>query len=258
VSNPKELVTRGGGRTGAPPPAPPPLAVSALDAHCHLDLMDVDVATAVRAAKAVGIERIVTVGIDVPTSRWQVAAAEQHDDVFATVAIHPNEAHAADDESWQAIDALAAHSKVVAVGETGLDHFRTRDDGWVQQEESFRRHIAIAKRHGKALVIHDRDAHDDVLRVLDAEGAPRVVVFHCFSGDAAFARRLLPVLRRQRHLRQRAAAARRGAGRAARARAGRDGRTVLDPDALSRPAQRAVSRAADRACDRGRARRGRG
>jgi TatD DNase family protein len=163
--------------------------VSALDAHCHLDLMDVDVATAVRAAKAVGIERIVTVGIDVPTSRWQVAAAEQHDDVFATVAIHPNEAHAADDESWQAIDALAAHSKVVAVGETGLDHFRTRDDGWVQQEESFRRHIAIAKRHGKALVIHDRDAHDDVLRVLDAEGAPRVVVFHCFSGDAAFARR---------------------------------------------------------------------
>ena len=151
--------------------------------------MEASIADAVAAAQAVGIARMVTIGIDVPSSRWQVDAANAHDDVFATVAIHPNEAHTADEEAWSAIATLAREPKVVGVGETGLDHYRTTSDGWVQQEESFRRHIAIAKDTGKALVIHDRDAHDDVLRVLEAEGAPERVVFHCFSGDADFARR---------------------------------------------------------------------
>jgi TatD DNase family protein len=160
----------------------------ALDSHCHLDLMDVDVATAVEQARAVGITRMVTVGIDVATSQWQVDTAAAYDDVYAAVAIHPNESVGADEQMWDGIAALAAHPRVVAVGETGLDHFRTGDDGWKAQEESFRRHIAIAKDIGKALVIHDRDAHDDVLRVLDEEGAPPRVVFHCFSGDADFAR----------------------------------------------------------------------
>jgi TatD DNase family protein len=151
--------------------------------------MEVEVADAVAQAKAVGIERIVTVGIDVPTSKWQVDTANAHDDVYAAVAIHPNEAPLVGDDAWDAIAELAAQPKVVAVGETGLDHFRTGEDGWARQEESFRRHIAIAKATGKALVIHDRDAHDDVLRVLAEEGAPEQVVFHCFSGDADFARR---------------------------------------------------------------------
>lgn len=177
------------GRHGDPPPAPEPLTTPAVDAHCHLDLMDGTVEATVAAAKAVGIDRLVTVGIDVPSSEWQVATASAHDDVFATVAIHPNEAHAADETGWRRIAELAADPNVVAVGETGLDHFRTEADGWAKQEESFRRHIAIAKDTGKALVIHDRDAHDDVLRVLDDEGAPAHVVFHCFSGDEAFARR---------------------------------------------------------------------
>ncbi|HEX6921099.1 MAG TPA: TatD family hydrolase, partial [Actinomycetes bacterium] len=101
---------------------------------------------------------------------------------------HPNEVHAVADDAWDAIAALAKEPKVVAVGETGLDHFRTGEDGWRRQEESFRRHIAIAKETGKALVIHDRDAHDDVLRVLEDAGPPERVVFHCFSGDAAMAR----------------------------------------------------------------------
>jgi len=180
---------RGAGREGEPPPAPDPLPRPALDSHCHFDLMDVPVADAVAAAQAVGIERMVTVGIDVETSRWQVATAEQHDGVYAAVAVHPNEAPAAGESDWAEIDRLAAHPKVVAVGETGLDHYRTGDDGWRRQEESFRRHIDIAKRAGKALMIHDRDAHDDVMRVLDSEGAPENVVFHCFSGDADFARR---------------------------------------------------------------------
>ena len=177
------------GREGDAPPAPEPLTTAAVDAHCHLDLMDVPVPDVVAAAKAVGIDRVVSIGIDVPSSQWQVDAANAHEDVFATVAIHPNEAHTADEGSWAAIAALAREPRVVGVGETGLDHYRTSSEGWAQQEESFRRHIAIAKESGKALVIHDRDAHDDVLRVLESEGAPDHVVFHCFSGDANFARR---------------------------------------------------------------------
>jgi len=176
-------------RDGAPPALPEPLSAPALDSHCHLDLMDVDAATAVEQAAVVGIERMVTVGIDLPTSQWQVDTAEAHDNVYAAVAIHPNEVVNASDDAWDGIAALATHPKVVAVGETGLDHFRTGEDGWKAQEESFRRHIAIAKSSGKALVIHDRDAHDDVLRVLSEEGPPDRVVFHCFSGDGDFARR---------------------------------------------------------------------
>ncbi|HEX4654708.1 MAG TPA: TatD family hydrolase [Mycobacteriales bacterium] len=171
------------------PPAPEPLTTPAVDAHCHLDLMEVPVADAMAAAKAVGIDRVVTIGVDVPSSRWQVEAAHAHVDVFATVAIHPNEAHTADEDAWSAIADLARDPRVVGVGETGLDHYRTTSDGWGKQEESFRRHIAIAKETGKALVIHDRDAHDEVLQVLAGEGAPDHVVFHCFSGDEKFARR---------------------------------------------------------------------
>jgi TatD DNase family protein len=179
---------RKAGRVGDPPPAPDPLRVPAVDSHCHLDLMDGSVADAVDAARAVGITRLVSIGIDVPSSRWQVETATDHDDVWATVAIHPNEATTADETAWDEIARLAADDKVVGVGETGLDHYRTASDGWAAQELSFRRHITIAKETGKALVIHDRDAHDDVLRVLESEGAPGHVVFHCFSGDAAFAR----------------------------------------------------------------------
>jgi len=151
--------------------------------------MDGSVDDIVAAAQAVGIARVVTIGIDVPSSQWQVDAAHAHSDVYATVAIHPNEAHTADESAWEAIATLARDEKVVGVGETGLDHFRTTADGWAQQEESFRRHIAIAKDSGKALVIHDRDAHDEVLSVLESEGAPEHVIFHCFSGDEEFARR---------------------------------------------------------------------
>ena len=141
------------------------------------------------AAHAVGIERVVQVGIDVPSSRWSVEVAQARDDVWAAVAIHPNEApprtrpRGRRSPSWQRT--LGS----VALGETGLDHFRTSADGWLAQEESFRRHIAIAKDAGKAVMIHDREAHEDVLRVLESEGAPEQVIFHCFSGDADFARR---------------------------------------------------------------------
>jgi TatD DNase family protein len=176
------------GRKGDPPPAPPRLSTVALDSHCHLDLMDADVADVMVAAKSVGIERVVQIGIDVPSSRWSAELAASRDDVWAAVAIHPNEAHAADEAAWQAIADLAVQPRVVALGETGLDYFRTDADGWPAQEASFRRHIAIAKSTGKAVMIHDREAHQDVLRVLASEGAPEHVIFHCFSGDADFAR----------------------------------------------------------------------
>ncbi|MCA1824242.1 MAG: TatD family hydrolase [Mycobacteriales bacterium] len=171
---------------GDAPPPPDPLARPVVDAHCHLDLMGGDVAAHVAAAQAVGVTRVVTIGIDVPTSQWCARTAAAHRDVFAAVAIHPNDAESATDDALAQIAVLAAQPDVRAVGETGLDHYRTTADHRAQ-EDSFRAHIAIAKEVGKALVIHDRDAHDDVLRVLGEEGAPERVVFHCFSGDAAFA-----------------------------------------------------------------------
>lgn len=176
-------------RDGEAPPAPPRLLAPAIDSHCHLDLMKTDIDEVMSAARAVGIERVVQIGIDVPSSQWSVDLAASRDDVWAAVAVHPNEAPAADEAVWESIAGLAAQPRVVAIGETGLDHYRTEDDGWAAQEESFRRHIAIAKESGKAVMIHDREAHDDVLRVLESEGAPERVIFHCFSGDASFARK---------------------------------------------------------------------
>ena len=182
---------RGATRRGDPPPAPEPLPVAVWDSHCHLDLMGTPVEEVLAAGRAVGVERVVTIGVDLESSRYAADVAAAHPDVLAAVALHPNEAgaFAATEEALDEIARLAALPQVVAVGETGLDHFRTEgEEGRRAQEESFRRHIAIAKKTGCALVIHDRDAHDDVLRVLGEEGAPERTVFHCFSGDATMAR----------------------------------------------------------------------
>ncbi|GIF43182.1 TatD family hydrolase [Actinoplanes xinjiangensis] len=185
-------------RAGEFPPAPEPLAVPVFDSHTHLDLTiqeagvtgegdPIDVL--IGAAAKSGIDRLVQVGVDVDSSRWGADLADRYDQVLAAVALHPNEAPRLSDldEALRQIEALAARPRVRGVGETGMDTFRTGDEGRAAQEESFRAHIAIAKRHGKALIIHDRDAHADVLRVLDSEGAPDRVVLHCFSGDADFA-----------------------------------------------------------------------
>jgi len=186
-------------RQGEFPPAPEPLAVAVLDSHTHLDMVleesraaqggPATVADAIASARAAGVDRLVQVGVDVPSSRWGLAVAREHAAVVATVAVHPNEAPRLSDvdAALAEIDALAADPRVRGVGETGLDTFRTGPDGRKAQEESFRGHIEIAKRHGKALVVHDRDAHADILRVLDEAGAPDTVVMHCFSGDGEFA-----------------------------------------------------------------------
>jgi TatD DNase family protein len=166
------------------------LVVPVLDSHCHLDIVGGDVGAQLDAAKAVGVDTVVQIGIDVESSQLSAEIAGRYDDLWAAVALHPNEAGrgAATPDALAEIERLAVLPQVKAVGETGLDHFRTGEDGRGPQEESFRAHIAIAKRTGTTLVIHDRDAHDDVLRVLAEEGAPDRVVFHCFSGGAAMAR----------------------------------------------------------------------
>jgi TatD DNase family protein len=176
------------------PPVPEPLAVPVVDSHTHLDVTVEETGrTTVEAlldqAVKAGVDRIVQVGVDVPSSRWGADLAARDDRVLATVAIHPNDAPAQSDldGALREIEAMAAGPRVRAIGETGLDTYRTGEDGRAAQEASFRAHIAIAKRYGKALIIHDRDAHADVLRVLDSEGAPDTVILHCFSGDAEFA-----------------------------------------------------------------------
>ena len=191
------------GRDRSRPPLPEPLPHPVVDNHCHLDIADgpdgswLATDEALTRATEVGVTRIVQIGCDLPGARWAVEAAEKYDALVAGVALHPNEAPRLAgagllDEAMAEIESLAAGSRRVrAVGETGLDYFRTGEDGRAAQHESFRRHIDLAKRLGKTLVIHDRDAHDDVLRLLDEEGVPERVVMHCFSGDARFARACL-------------------------------------------------------------------
>ncbi|MER7573286.1 TatD family hydrolase [Streptomyces sp. NPDC057806] len=192
----------------AAPPLPEPLRVPVADSHTHLDMQSGTVEEGLAKAASVGVTTVVQVGCDVRGSQWAADTAAAFADVHAAVALHPNEAPRivhGDPDGWSRqgarepggdagldaalaeIDRLAALEHVKAVGETGLDYFRTGDEGKEAQERSFRAHIEIAKRHGKALVIHDRDAHADVLRVLKEEGAPERTVFHCYSGDAEMA-----------------------------------------------------------------------
>ncbi|MGW6739810.1 TatD family hydrolase [Streptomyces sp. NPDC055025] len=192
----------------APPPLPEPLRVPVADSHTHLDMQDGSVEESLRKAASVGVTTVIQVGCDLKGSRWAAETAAAYENVHAAVALHPNEAprivhgdpdgwsrqgargsggDAALDDALAEIDRLAALPRVLAVGETGLDYFRTGPDGMAAQERSFRAHVEIAKRHGKTLVIHDREAHADVLRILAEEGAPERTVFHCYSGDAEMA-----------------------------------------------------------------------
>ncbi len=183
------------------PPAPEALPAPVVDNHCHLEITldgtpELAVADALARSTAVGVPRIVQIGCELESARWSVAVAEAHAGIVAGVALHPNEAPrlaamGSFEETWSQIEDLARHPRVRAVGETGLDFFRTPPEGLPAQEDSFRRHIDLAHRLDKTLVIHDRDAHADVLRVVDEMGSPERVVMHCFSGDADFARACL-------------------------------------------------------------------
>ena len=183
------------------PALPEALPVPTVDAHTHLDSTQqyskLRVADNLELAASVGVTRVVQIGCDVPSSQWAAQLAASNPQVIAAVAIHPNDAARMSDaqlaQACETIDQIAASGRHVrGVGETGLDFYRTKEpEGIVRQKTSFASHIATAKRYDRTLVIHDRDAHDEIADLLDAEGWPDRVVFHCFSGDADFARRVL-------------------------------------------------------------------
>ena len=178
-------------------PLPEPLPVPTVDAHAHMEIVtdaafdSKEVADVIAEAKSVNVDRIVQVGYSAEQSRWCVNAAEKwNTSVLAAVALHPNEAPVVEDldADLKIIEQLAQHPRVRAIGETGLDYFRTPPELRARQQESFKWHIDLAKRMNKALVIHDRDSHDDVLSVLSEVAAPEKTIFHCFSGDVAMAK----------------------------------------------------------------------
>ncbi len=178
------------------PPAPEPLA-PLIDAHTHLDACGAsepdDVTAILDRAEAVGVGAVVTIADDLDSARWVTRAAEWDSRVYAAVALHPTRAGALTAVARAEIEELVAHPRVVAVGETGMDlYWPGRLDGCAEpavQREAFAWHIDLAKRVGKPLMIHNREADAEVLDVLAAEGAPDTVIFHCFSSDSAMARR---------------------------------------------------------------------
>ncbi len=179
-----------------PAPLPEPLNVNCVDAHAHIEIITngepdaPEVGKVLADAKSVGIDRIVQVGYSAEQSEWGVKMAEHWPNVLAAVALHPNEAPVVEDleADLLKIEKLSTHPRVRAIGETGLDFFRTEPALQERQKYSFRRHIELAKKVNKALVIHDRDAHRAVLDLLIEEGAPEKTIFHCYSGDAEMAR----------------------------------------------------------------------
>ena len=180
-----------------PAPQPEPLPVATVDAHAHLEIVtnaapdSEEVRKVLDDARDAGVDRVVQVGYSAEQSQWCVDAAEHWKGrVLAAVALHPNEAPIVEDleHDWSIIAKLAEHPRVRAIGETGLDYFRTPPELRKRQQESFKWHIELAKKHNKALVIHDRDSHEDVLSVLLEVGAPEKTIFHCYSGDLAMAK----------------------------------------------------------------------
>lgn len=178
-----------------PPPIPERLA-PLIDAHTHLDACGAETADDVRAildrAGSAGVQAVVTIADDLDAARWAARAADWDPRVYAAVALHPTRANALDDAAKAELEALAAHPRVVAVGETGMDmYWPGKLEGCAdpaEQRDGFAWHIDLAKRTGKPLMIHNRDADAEVLDVLAAEGAPETVIFHCFSSDVDMAR----------------------------------------------------------------------
>ena len=177
-------------------PLPESLTVSCIDNHAHLELVTESepdsplIAEVLDQARSVGIDRVIQVGYSAEQSEWGVRCADAFAGrVLAAVALHPNEAPIVEDleKDLEIIDHLAEHPRVRAIGETGLDFFRTEPELRAKQLYSFKRHIEIAKKHSKVLMIHDRDAHREVLDTLDEVGAPEKTVFHCYSGDKQMA-----------------------------------------------------------------------
>ena len=200
TSAPKRKREESQGRNLEHPPAPEPLSVAVYDNHTHLEFEDgietLSPEESINRAVSVGVAGVVQVGTDLVTSQWGVEFSRANPRAKAAIALHPNEAPKLDeqgvlDDHLQAIAALAAEPEVCALGETGLDFFRTAEGGRAAQYRSFEGHIEIAKQRNLAMQIHDRDAHAEVLETLSRVGAPEKTVFHCFSGDLEFAKQCL-------------------------------------------------------------------
>jgi len=164
-----------------------------IDTHCHLDMSayEADFEAVLARALAAGVTRIISVGIDLESSRRAIALAEQHEGIYATVGVHPHNVAELGEEDYAELKALCRHAKVVAYGEIGLDYVKNYAPIALQKEH-FGRQVAVAKELQLPLVVHDREAHDDIMEILEAVGSfPAGGVMHCFSGDAAFARRVL-------------------------------------------------------------------
>ena len=183
-------------RPGAWPATPEPLPVPIVDNHAHLEFPAGDeprtVADRLAEAAAAGVTHVVQIGCDLESARWTADAVAEFPALVGGVALHPNDAAVLAaageyDAAFAEIADLARGERIRVVGETGLDYFRTGPEGHGAQKQAFRDHIALAKELGRPLQIHDRDAHQDVIDVLERDGAPEVTVFHCFSGDAAMA-----------------------------------------------------------------------
>jgi TatD DNase family protein len=186
------------GSRGLPETSPDPLPIDVVDNHVHLDITregdePFAVAEAISRAREVGVTRLVQVGCDLDGIAFTMDVIEQHPELVGGIALHPNEvpklaAAGTLPAAYDLVERLAAHERIRVIGETGLDYYRTGPDGMQVQQEGFRWHLDLAKRLGKAVQIHDRDAHQDVLRILEEEGAPEHTVLHCFSGGLAMAR----------------------------------------------------------------------
>ena len=200
------------------PDAPKPLAAPVVDNHTHLPThvgevprregVALSLEEQLERAREVGVARMISSACELPDFDPMIELARAHEGVRVAIAIHPNDAalhagcaepspdgltptvrdyHVPLDEALAAVEARLDDPMVIAVGESGLDYFRTGEEGKEAQHYSFREHIRIAKKHNLALQIHDRDAHEDVMRILDEEGAPERTVFHCYSGGPELA-----------------------------------------------------------------------
>lgn len=164
-----------------------------IDTHCHLDMSayEADCEAVLARALAAGVSRIISVGIDPASSRSAIELAEQHQGIYATVGVHPHNVAELSEADYAELRGLCSHPKVVAYGEIGLDYVKNYAPVALQKEH-FSRQVALAKELQLPLVVHDREAHDEIMEMLEAAGPfPAGGVMHCFSGDAAFAGRVL-------------------------------------------------------------------
>ncbi|MCZ2846291.1 MAG: TatD family hydrolase, partial [Candidatus Bathyarchaeota archaeon] len=159
-----------------------------VETHTHLDLIKKNTEEVIKEAVKDRVTKMITIGTDLPSSKVAVGFASRFNGVYAAIGYHPNESNLIDEQGWKELERLAYNSKVVAIGETGLDYYRRRST-IRQQMEAFRKHVVLARRLNLPLIVHDREAHRDILDILKEETQGMKIVLHCFSGDTDMAQK---------------------------------------------------------------------